>query len=242
MTDETPFEAQVRSWSNADLLDVARHIDKDAFPERNRIVQTEIERRKKAPGPDSVPPPRPSPSKYATFWRRVGANLLDGLIFIPVTIGAQFLAPASTDPMMQAAPGFVESLLFYLYSIVLHGRNGQTIGKMAARVRVLDLSEEKLTMAQAITRDLVPLSLSVASFVVLVNVGLPTDLSEVDYASLIPGLFLLSIAILWSLAEILTMATNRKRRAIHDFIAGSVVVRIGRRTSSLYDPAKVEET
>jgi uncharacterized RDD family membrane protein YckC len=97
-------------------------------------------------------------------------------------------------------------------------------------------------MAQAITRDLVPLSLSVASFVVIVNVDLPTDLSEVDYASLIPGLFLLSIAILWSLAEILTMATNRKRRAIHDFIAGSVVVRIGRRTSSLYDPAKVEET
>jgi uncharacterized RDD family membrane protein YckC len=30
---------------------------------------------------------------------------------------------------------------------------------------------------------------------------------------------------LWFLAEVLTMFTNRKRRALHDFIAGTVVVR-----------------
>jgi hypothetical protein len=30
---------------------------------------------------------------------------------------------------------------------------------------------------------------------------------------------------LWFLAEVLTMLTNRKRRALHDFIAGTVVVR-----------------
>jgi uncharacterized RDD family membrane protein YckC len=31
----------------------------------------------------------------------------------------------------------------------------------------------------------------------------------------------------WFVAEILTMLSNEKRRAIHDFIAGTVVVRIG---------------
>jgi uncharacterized RDD family membrane protein YckC len=30
---------------------------------------------------------------------------------------------------------------------------------------------------------------------------------------------------LWSWAEIITMLTNKKRRAVHDFIAGTVVVR-----------------
>ena len=30
---------------------------------------------------------------------------------------------------------------------------------------------------------------------------------------------------LWFLAEVLTMLTNEKRRALHDFIAGTVVVR-----------------
>lgn len=30
---------------------------------------------------------------------------------------------------------------------------------------------------------------------------------------------------LWFVAEVLTMLTNEKRRALHDFIAGTVVVR-----------------
>jgi uncharacterized RDD family membrane protein YckC len=226
VTDETSYEEQVRTWSNIDLLDVAKHIDKDAFPGRHRIVQAEIERRKSLPAPEIVPPPpRPPVSKYATFWLRVGAIFIDGLILMPVAIGALLLAYASTDPVVQAGSGLAGTVLFYLYSVTLHARNGQTIGKMTARVRLLDLSEEKLTIAQAITRDLVPLSFSVASFVVIVNVGLPADLSESDYASLIPSLALLSISLLWWLAEILTMATNRKRRAVHDLIAGSVVLR-----------------
>jgi uncharacterized RDD family membrane protein YckC len=31
---------------------------------------------------------------------------------------------------------------------------------------------------------------------------------------------------LWFLAEVVTMLTNEKRRALHDWIAGSVVVRV----------------
>jgi len=228
VTEDQAYREQVRAWSNLDLLDVARHIDRDAHPERHRIIRAEIERRRREPAPAVVPPERrPAPSKYATFWRRVGANGIDWLIYLPVAIGAQFLAHASPDPMLQATPGFIVSLLFFLYSIVLHGRNGQTLGKRAAGVRVLDFSKEGLTVAQAITRDLVPLSFTIASFVVIVNVGLPSELSGLDFAALIPGLALLSIPLLWGLAEILTMATNRKRRAIHDVIAGSVVVRVG---------------
>jgi uncharacterized RDD family membrane protein YckC len=33
------------------------------------------------------------------------------------------------------------------------------------------------------------------------------------------------LATLWFLLEIATMLTNEKRRAVHDFIAGSVVIR-----------------
>jgi uncharacterized RDD family membrane protein YckC len=217
----------------ADLLDVARHIDKDAHPGRHRIVQAEIERRKSLPAPEVIPPPpRPPVSKYATFWRRVGAILIDGLILMPITNGIHFLAPASGDSLSQATPDFAASLVFYLYSIFFHGRYGQTIGKMLTRVRVLDLSEEKLTVSQAITRDLVPLSMSIAAFVVMVNIEVPVELSELDFAAMIPLLVFASISLLWWLAEILTMATNRKRRAVHDFIAGSVVVRIS-------DPAPV---
>lgn len=228
MADETPFREQIRSWSSFDLLDVARHIDRDAYPERYRILAEEIERRKSLPPPDiPPPPPRPAPSKYATFWRRAGAILLDGLIFLPGAIGAQYLSHTASDPLSQSAPGLVASLLFSLYTMLLHGRNGQTVGKRATGVLLLDLSEERLTASQAITRDLVPLSLSIAVFVVIVNVGLPAGPPWLGFAGPLSGLALLSINCVWGLLEILTMATNRKRRAAQDLIAGSVVVRTG---------------
>lgn len=242
MTGETSYRTQVRSWSNVDLLDVAKHIDRDAYPERHRIVQEEIERRKHLPAPASTPPAPPVPSRYATFWRRVGAILVDGLILMPIMSGVHFLAPASGGPLSQAFPDFAASLSFYLYPMFLHGRYGQTLGKMVTGVRVLDLSEEKLTISQAITRDLVPLSMSIAAFVVMVNVDLPVGLSEPNIADLVPLVTFASIGLLWWLAEILTMATNRKRRAVHDFIAGSVVVRVDHRTASSYGAAETEET
>lgn len=225
MTDERSYGEQVRTWSNVDLLDVARHIDKDAFPARHRIVRAEIERRRSARTPDAfwLPTP-PTLTKYSTFWRRVGAMLLDWLILLPVSVGAGFLEDAISDPLIAAVPALVNVLICYLYSIILHARNGQTIGKMVTRVRVLDQSETKLSVSQAITRDLVPLSLSIAVFVVMVNIELPAGLTGLDFTDLIPLIVLTSIGYLWWLAEVITMATNRRRRAVHDFIAGSVVV------------------
>jgi uncharacterized RDD family membrane protein YckC len=35
-------------------------------------------------------------------------------------------------------------------------------------------------------------------------------------------------ALAWFTLEIVTMLSNRKRRAVHDFIAGSVVMRVDR--------------
>jgi uncharacterized RDD family membrane protein YckC len=37
--------------------------------------------------------------------------------------------------------------------------------------------------------------------------------------------FTLIVALVWILLELITMLANKKRRAIHDFIAGSVVIR-----------------
>ena len=38
--------------------------------------------------------------------------------------------------------------------------------------------------------------------------------------------FLLAISLIWTVLEILTMLTNDKRRALHDYIAGTVVVKV----------------
>jgi len=93
---------------------------------------------------------------------------------------------------------------------------------------VVDLAETSLTMRQAILRDspglvfqlaFLPLALIHLDWWIAFDRG---DLTE------IPRWFVLLAygALLMLLLEIATMLTNRKRRAVHDFIAGSVVVKL----------------
>jgi len=96
-------------------------------------------------------------------------------------------------------------------------------------VKVLDKSEARLSMGQAVLRDSVLLA--------FVAWGLFLDLPTViagnsPYAEGAPigiaRLIALYAMFAWFVLELLTMLTNNKRRALHDFIAGSVVVRLAR--------------
>ncbi len=117
------------------------------------------------------------------------------------------------------------TFLFPVYSIVLHGRYGQTIGKRLCGVRVVDISERPLTWVQAALRDLPNLiypSWALVGAARLILAGLdpyPTMPSEAD----LQGIFLWNM---WVAVELLTTLTNSKRCSIHDFLARSVVVRV----------------
>jgi uncharacterized RDD family membrane protein YckC len=165
--------------------------------------------------------------RYRTFWPRFWAGWIDGLIFFPLW-GVDWLVQKGTNAPSVLALWFVlYTLSFDIYSVVLHARYGQTLGKMAMGVKVLSLSETKLSLRQALLRDIVPILFSCASiFAALPRVlqGLDpynekVELTWIDEISLYGSL-------IWFAAELVTMLTNPKRRAVHDFIAGSVVVRL----------------
>src|SRR5215813_6504805 len=61
------------------------------------------------------------------------------------------------------------SSLPYLYNVLMHGKYGQTVGKMATKVRVVDVSLAKLSMRQAFLRD----SVYIALTTVTVIIGIP---------------------------------------------------------------------
>ncbi|MBI2440693.1 MAG: RDD family protein [Lentisphaerae bacterium] len=170
-------------------------------------------------------------NKYGTFWRRFWAGWVDSFVFLPVYIvNIHVMNCASSMPVIFFALWYVTmSFLWYGYSICLHGKYGQTLGKMALKVKVLDVSESRqIGFKQAIMRDAPPLILTIAL--------LPHDLNQIfngtsymlhkgampDKVSIVLGF----IAVGWGLLEVITMLSNSKRRAIHDFIAKSVVVRI----------------
>ena len=111
----------------------------------------------------------------------------------------------------------------------MHGKYGQTIGKMVTKVKIIDAkTHNPISFRHAIVRDSIPILIIIISEVYLAY-HLATGTISID--DLINGEsgtgagWFLWIFAGWYLAEIITMLTNDKRRALHDFIAGTVVVR-----------------
>jgi uncharacterized RDD family membrane protein YckC len=168
-------------------------------------------------------------NKYKTFWRRFWAHFLDGfvvgiplLILLVILEGAGVIQSTSSPYIDQ----FV-ALIGLSYYIVMHAMFGQTAGKMATGVKIYDKSEESdISWKQAVMRDIVPLFFFLVSFVYLITSGAAIGETSDAEASwwLLYAYAYSSLA--WYLAEVITMLFNSKRRAVHDFVAGTVVVRI----------------
>jgi uncharacterized RDD family membrane protein YckC len=169
--------------------------------------------------------------RYSTFWPRLWAGIVDGLVFVPVGLLDLYLGAPERSQSVLIVWGVVSYSSYWLYGVILHAMFGQTLGKMVAGVRVLDLGEAGIpSLAQAFVRDIGYIILNCAAFL---NFASLVFSGRYAHGTEVVGgqAALLSAAGLgWSLLEVLTMLTNEKRRAIHDFIAGTVVVKdFGRR-------------
>ncbi len=164
--------------------------------------------------------------RYRTFWPRFCAGFVDGLVFLPINfIDGYFSAPAR-GPSILIVWAVISYSAYWLYSVLLHARYGQTLGKMATNIRVLDLSEERIpSLRQAFIRDFGYILLNTLSlFWLLYLIVTGAYGGGIDVPSG-PGNLLGFASLGWFLLEVITMLSNPKRRAFHDFLAGTVVVR-----------------
>lgn len=165
-------------------------------------------------------------TKYHTFGPRFWAGFVDGLVFMPISFLDGYLTSPERSSFVLIAWAIISYTAYWLYSVLLHARYGQTLGKMATCVKVLDVSEERIpTLRQAFIRDIgyiVLNTLSLGYLIYLVVAGQYVRSAEITS---LPGQILAWASLGWFLLEIISMATNDKRRAFHDFIAGTVVVR-----------------
>ena len=177
-------------------------------------------------------------AKYSTFWPRFCAGTIDSIVLWPASALTALLSYC--DWAAQALlPVYVAfALSSSIYSIALHTKYGQTVGKMVCKVRVVDLKTEgPIDFSQALLRDAVPLmmhgillvyqSLRVTTGKVTVGRLLQPEKLQ-DISNISPWLFF-GIPMIWFVLEIVTMLSNNQRRALHDFIAGTVVVRTNMR-------------
>lgn len=175
------------------------------------------------------------PEQYRTFWPRFWAGWIDALVFLPLQPVEAWIESTTKNPHILAAWFVFNSLGFYFYSVAMHAKYGQTLGKIVTGVKVLDLSGGKLSLTQALIRDSVPIVLTALA----IADGLPRVLAGLEPYTRGEFNWLVELqlfgSLIWFAAELLTMLMNSKRRAIHDFLARSVVVRLaahGRETTN----------
>jgi uncharacterized RDD family membrane protein YckC len=171
--------------------------------------------------------------RYAGFWRRLGAAIVDWLVLIPIPLLSLWaLASSRTVTLIMLLPLSVSSIA---YHVVLHARFGQTLGKMATGVRVLRLSGEPIAWREAWLRSSVDIVFGVIGIVsYTITMTRFSDLAwSTTWTEKAKLLTLLQpvwarwtgyMAQAWIWSEVVTMLLNRQKRALHDYLAGTVVV------------------
>jgi len=163
--------------------------------------------------------------KYQTFWPRIYSGLVDGVVFIPFVYLDEWIYSLEVSNYYLLTYYALTSLSFYIYSVCMHGYYGQTLGKMLLRIKLYSVTESSLGFKRALYRDAIVILFTIVFIAIeapdILNNTNPQNIKNSEGMEL-----LIFIVMIWYLSEFITMLFNNKRRAIHDYIAGSVVMRL----------------
>ncbi len=169
-----------------------------------------------------------------SIWARWGAMIVDGFVLGAVYIAAGVVFGVGAFAAMSASDGGAAvgatgavvglaaitvgvNLVSIAYFALLHARNGQTLGKMAAKIRVVNLDGSSITFSTALIRALWyqgPGLITGAIGVIGAALGTP-DLMQLG-----------NLATLYIIASIITALVNSHQRSIHDLLSGTRVIRV----------------
>ena len=163
--------------------------------------------------------------RYKTFWPRLGAAFLDGAALAPLVWLDQVLWNSTSSSILLFLWMLIYQIISIVYSVGLLYLFGQTPGKMATGVIVLDNDDRRLTLSQAILRNIVQVILAPILILVVSSNLLAGQLANRGLGDPRFLMWFFGAMMAWMVLEFITMLFSSKRRAIHDFIAGTVVVR-----------------
>jgi len=171
---------------------------------------------------------------YAGFWRRFGAYWLDFLVLTPlVALSLWGYSHFRLFNLYYFVPGMAFS---FFYSVYLVRQYGGTPGKLLAGLRIRKLDGTQVGYREAVLRYLPEWLLTAMTSIGIIIATL--GMTDSEYRSLgwmarsqhlqaaaPPWFRAVNLTLqVWIWSEFVVMMTNRKRRALHDFIAGTVVL------------------
>jgi len=166
-------------------------------------------------------------SRPAGFWIRVGANIIDSLIFLPIII----LSVWNTYSLKSTVVLILASLPGLIYKPFMESYFGATLGKMSCKIKVIDDNGKKLSLFNAYIRFFpFLLSAGVALAGQLILFSSPefqsaTTMMEIGEAQ--QGSFLVVISYpvnILILIDCIVVAFTFRKRALHDMMAESFCV------------------
>ncbi|WP_219836085.1 RDD family protein [Paenibacillus sp. R14(2021)] len=155
--------------------------------------------------------------QYVGFWKRLIITFIEMLVMsIPLTIIYR-LSVYLAEALGYGPISLIHWLVFFIFDITLLVKFGGTLGKLIFKIRVVNRNGKYLNVKQALTRYIFILAygviLSVEEYFSYLNVEAPDVITQI---SLFYGLVFI--------IDSFTIIFNNKKRAIHDFMAGSYVV------------------
>ena len=172
--------------------------------------------------------------RYGTFWQRVAASLIDGLVLLPVICAELCIYDLSREVAMALL--VPSALLGFGYTIYFHARFGQTVGKRVMGIQVVRCDGSAIGWHEACRRSAVDVLFStlhiVASLVAFSQIGegVYEALGWVQRGKLLTqnepawSSWAGWVSLGWFWGEVVVLLFTRERRSLHDFIAGTVVI------------------
>ena len=172
---------------------------------------------------------------YVGFWKRFVAGFADFVVLIPFIIFFTWLE--SIDRNLAIIITIPSTALFALYHVIFNARFGGTLGKLLVGIRITRPDGSPIAWSHAWWRSSVDLA-----FAFLFLCGNVWALSQIDpmtysgldwmmraenLQQLHPAWFGLVFILqqVWVWSELIVLLFNKRKRAIHDFIAGTVVIK-----------------
>jgi len=172
---------------------------------------------------------------YAGFGLRIASLLLDMIFFVPIGILTMGLNALSKDAFYYTmVPNLIFGIWYYIY---LPKKYGGTPGKLLVGIKILKLDGHPIGWDEAVLRHVVLLTLQVFNVVITIMALSMAD--EAVYlklswfeksaylTALLPGYFRTYTLVsgIWVWSELIVLLTNPRKRAFHDYMAGTVIIK-----------------
>ncbi|MFH2046790.1 MAG: RDD family protein [Pseudomonadota bacterium] len=174
--------------------------------------------------------------QYAGFWKRLSSVILDFIILMPISIFILWVGSFSkTIHLIVIIP---HTLLFFAYHIYMNANYGGTFGKLIMGIKITKVDGETIHYKEAFLRNIVDLSFGI--IIVFMQAYTLFNISDPSYDNLswfkqavflhenMPQAYnpIYTASQIWIWSELIVLLFNQKKRALHDFIAGTVVLDI----------------